>query len=154
MAVIFQNFQANFSNFLAVLLEARKNAKRVRDGIFAEFARVRGAGGLLLRRPLERIVVTRRRFGTGRERGADTNLGEDKCSANFDVHCLIPETRAWFYDTRDGFFTFHKELEDVLRNFEASGEHSERTDVHTFTLDEQSRAWGDPGPDGLAFRHR
>jgi hypothetical protein len=155
--VIFENFQANFSDFLAVLLEACKNAKRVRDGIFAEFARVRGAGGLLLRSPLEGIVVTRWRFGAGRERGADTNLGEDKkdkCSANFDVHCLIPETRAWFDDIRGNFSTFHEEFEDVQREFETRGEHSEPRDARTSTMDEQSCACGDLGSDGVAFRHQ
>ena len=111
-AVVFQDLQADFSEPLAMLLQAGKNAKCVRNRVTTESGRVRGAGSLLFRRALEGIERRRRVLGiVGRERDAAPNLKEDECSANFDVHCLIPslipDTRAWFDDNRANVPTFH-----------------------------------------------
>lgn len=53
LAVIFQDFQTNLSELLAVILQARENTKRIRDGIVAEFGRVRRAGCLFFRGALK-----------------------------------------------------------------------------------------------------
>ena len=92
-----------------MLLQTGKNAKCVWDRVTTESARVRGAGGLLLRSALEGIKGRARRlwFIIGRERDAAPNLEEDERSANFDVHCLIPDTRALFDDNRGNVSTFH-----------------------------------------------
>ena len=72
--MIFQNFQANFSKFVAIFLQAGKNAKRVRNGVPTKFGRVRCTGGLLIGRSLEKIECTRWRFVFGCKRHTPENL--------------------------------------------------------------------------------
>ena len=109
--MVFQDLQADFPQFLAMILEACEHAKRVGNGIATEFRRIRRAGSLLFWRALELEKPTRRRLLiVNRERRAAGDLKQDEGSAYFGVHCLMPEFRACLDDNRGGVFAFHEEL--------------------------------------------
>lgn len=107
LTVVFQDFQASFSQFFAIVLQTRQDAKSVGNRIATEFRRVRRASGLLFWRALEK--TTRRSCGLLilRESNATEHLNQDEGGANFDVHCHKPDYHACLDDNRGGVLAFH-----------------------------------------------
>ena len=151
--MVFKDFEAGLPQFLPVLLEACEYTKRVGNRIATEFRRIRRASRLLLGRALKKARL--RRLIILCERSTSGYLNEDEDDENFDVHCLVPNCRAWFDDNRGGVFAFHSELEYIERTIRsAPGGFIGLRDVSADTVDEAYNMQGRFCPDIFAFHYR